>query len=360
MDRCRVRWRESSQWETSPSENHRPTRRVESGFARRLRDRIAELEGAGPSAPETVSELVGVWRRLAAPKRLSPTTLEMTDALTSKHIDPVFQNVKVATLTPEDVEGFLAARSDLSKSTLTKLKRILSQSFDFAVRRRWASWNPASIAEMPPNVAPEKPGRALTRDEAQRLLNVAEKTRNGAWVVVAMTMGLRPGEVSGLTWQALDLDAGVLDVFQSLSRTKDGPRLKEPKTATSTRRLEMPPRTVEALRQHRAAVSEERLLMGDQWPREWADLVFVTSDGTPLNGSNLRRWLRQLTEAAGIDGRVTPKDLRTTAGSLLSHDGGLPLERVADLLGHKDTRTLQAHYRRPVAPSVDTAAEYWG
>jgi hypothetical protein len=50
--------------------------------------------------------------------------------------------------------------------------------------------------------------------------------------------------------------------------------------------------------------------------------------------------------------------MRTTAGSLLSHDG-IALERIADLLGHRDIRTLQAHYRRPVAPSVDTATDYW-
>jgi hypothetical protein len=42
----------------------------------------------------------------------------------------------------------------------------------------------------------------------------------------------------------------------------------------------------------------------------------------------------------------------------LSHDG-IALERIADLLGHRDIRTLQAHYRRPVAPSVDTATDYW-
>ena len=98
--------------------------------------------------------------------------------------------------------------------------------------------------------------------------------------------------------------------------------------------------------------------MGEQWPKQWANLVFVSSVGTPLHPSNLRRWVSQLASEAGIKGTVTPRSMRTTAGSLLSHDG-IALERIADLLGHRDIRTLQLHYRRPVAPSVDTATDYW-
>lgn len=322
----------------------------------RLAARIAELEGAGPSAPATVGELVGLWRELAAPKRNGASTLEGIDALITKHILPVFDHARVAAVTPDDVEAFLSDRAYLSKSMQSKIKRILAQSFDFGIRRRYVNWNPARVAELPANLNPPRKGRALTVKESQRLLNVAESHRNGAWVTVAMTLGLRTQEATALSWDYVDLDRGRLEVVQAFTWTKNGARLKDPKTAGSKRTLDMPPVTIEALARHRTQQAEERLLMG--WPAEWKTLVFVSSVGTPLHPSNLRRWLAGLADEAGIEGRVVPRDLRTTAGSLLSHDG-VALERIADLLGHRDIRTLQAHYRRPVAPSVDTAAGYW-
>ena len=326
--------------------------------SKRLKGRITDLEAAGPGAPETVGKLVAQWRALAAPKRNSPSTLEGIDALIGKHIEPVLGNAKIGAVTPDDVEAFLAARDYLSKSMMAKIKRILSQSWDFAMRRRYATWNPARIAELPARLALPRDGRALTSSEAQALLNVADKTRNGAWITVAMTLGLRVQEATGLAWDYIDFDRGTIQVVQAFSWTKAGPQLKGPKTATSKRTLDMPPVTIDALRRHRAAQNEERMLMGDRWPDQWSDLVFVSSVGTPLHPSNLRRWLSNLAEEAGIEGSVTPRDMRTTAGSLLSHDG-IALERIADLLGHRDIRTLQAHYRRPVAPSVDTATGYW-
>ena len=325
---------------------------------KRLATRIAELEAASPSGPETVGELVAQWRATAAPKHNSPSTLEGIDALIRKHIAPVFDKVKIAAVTPDDIEGFLAARDYLSKSMMTKIKRILSQAFDFAMRRRYATWNPARIAEIPTGLHRQQEGRALTVAEAGALLNVADHHRNGAFITVSMTLGLRVQEASALSWDYIDFDRGTLEVVQAFSWTSDGPALKEPKTPKSKRRVDMPLITIDALARHRAAWNEERLLMGDQWPKRWASLVFVSSVGTPLHPSNLRRWLSQLAAEAGIEGTVVPRNMRTTAGSLLSHDG-IALERIADLLGHQDIRTLQAHYRKLVVPSVDTATDYW-
>jgi integrase len=326
--------------------------------ARRLRDRIAELEASDSSGPETVGELVVLWRQLSAPKRNSPSTLEGIDALIRKHIKPVFDKVKIAAVTPDDIESFLAARDYLSKSMMTKTKRILSQAFDFAVRRRYATWNPARVAEIPPGLKRDREQRSLTVAEARALLNVADHHRNGAFITVSMTLGLRVQEASALSWDNIDFDRGTLQVVQALTWTSDGPRLKDPKTPRSKRTVDMPPITIRALKRHKAQLDEERLLLKHKWPKKWESLVFVSSVGTPLHPSNLRRWLSQLALEAGIEGTVTPRNMRTTAGSLLSHEG-IALERIADLLGHQDIRTLQLHYRRPVAPSVDTATDYW-
>jgi integrase len=173
-----------------------------------------------------------------------------------------------------------------------------------------------------------------------------------------MTLGMRPGEVSGLTWEAIDFDAGTLTVYQALGKAAREPVLKPTKTKR-TRTLDMPEITATALREHRKRLAEERLMMGERWPARWTSLVFVSENGNPIDSSNIRRIVRSLAVEAGIEGVVTPYDLRHTATSLISA-AGLSAERLADLLGHQDTRMVFNHYRHPVTASVSTAAEFWG
>ena len=138
---------------------------------------------------------------------------------------------------------------------------------------------------------------------------------------------------------------------------KSTPTLKGTKTGL-TRTLDLPAPTLQALARHRTAQVAERILMGDRWPLRWQSLVFVTSNGTPIDAKGVRRLLDRLAVEAGIGGVVTAYDLRHTATSLLSASGQ-SAERLADLLGHKDTRMVFRHYRHPVTSTISTAVEYW-
>jgi integrase len=109
---------------------------------------------------------------------------------------------------------------------------------------------------------------------------------------------------------------------------------------------------VEALRQHQARQIAQADVMGEQW--QDLGLVFPTSRGTLLDPANLRRALRTVTELAGL-GRWHPHELRHSAASLLSA-AGVPLEEVADVLGHTSTRVTSATYRHRTTPTVDAAA----
>lgn len=324
--------------------------------AGRLRERIDHLGAVTASAPATVGELVESWLSRAAPKRMDERTLSMVEPMVRNHLHPVLGGVRVQALTVEDVEAWLDAKADkLARSTLVKLRSYLAQAFDFGLRRRHVTWNPARVAELPVSATTKREGRALTAPEARALLNVARHHRMGAWVTVALTLGLRPGEVSGLTWEAFSDD--TVTVFQSMGWTRGAPALKTTKTGGS-RTLALPGPTVEALRRHRAAQVGERLLMSDRWPLRWESLVFVTSNGTPLDPSNVRRLVATLADEAGIDGNVAPYDLRHTATSLMSA-AGHSAEKLADLLGHRDTRMVFKHYRHPVTASIEVAADYW-
>ena len=93
--------------------------------------------------------------------------------------------------------------------------------------------------------------------------------------------------------------------------------------------------------------------MGEAWHD--ARLVFATGVGTLLDPANLRRDLRRVTEQAGL-GRWHPHELRHSAASLLSA-AGVPLEEVADVLGHASTRVTSQTYRHATTPTVEAGAD---
>ena len=98
--------------------------------------------------------------------------------------------------------------------------------------------------------------------------------------------------------------------------------------------------------------------MGERWPRAWSSLVFVSENETPLDRSNTRRLIHKLAIEAEIEGTVTPYDLRHTATTLIAASG-TSADHLADLLGHKDTRMVFAHYRHRDGLTVTAAADYW-
>jgi integrase len=319
----------------------------------------AELEATSPGAPETLDDLLDVYVKRVAPRTKSESSMAVVRSLVANHISPALGSRRLNTITVEHLEAFFDAgvEKGLSRGTLVKIRAILSQSMDVAVKRRHMTWNPSRAAELPPEASHTREPRALSASEARSLLNVAAHHRSGAFVTVGVTLGLRPGEIAGLTWEALDLDAARVTVYQALGKSGGRPILKQTKSG-NTRTLAMPPITVDALRDHRKRTIEERLLMGDRWPAEWSSLVFVTERGNPLDSANTRRLVRKLAAEAGIEGVVTPYDMRHSATTLIAASG-LSADRLADMLGHRDTRMVWNHYRHREGMVVDTAVEYW-
>jgi integrase len=83
--------------------------------------------------------------------------------------------------------------------------------------------------------------------------------------------------------------------------------------------------------------------------------VFTTRTGTELGAGNVRRAFRAVAAAAGLDGNWTPRELRHSFVSLLS-DGGVPLEAIADLVGHAGTSVTEKVYRHQLRPILLTGA----
>jgi integrase len=123
------------------------------------------------------------------------------------------------------------------------------------------------------------------------------------------------------------------------------------KTTASRRELRLPTAAARALDEHRSRQAVQRAAVREHWQDR--GLVFQTGLGTLLRSANLRRGLRQVTEAAGL-GRWHPDELRHSAVSVLSA-AGVPLEDVADVLGHTSTRVTSSVHRHRTTPTVEAA-----
>jgi len=158
----------------------------------------------------------------------------------------------------------------------------------------------------------------------------ADGQRLEALYVLAITTGMRHGELLGLRWRDIDLDAGAVRVQSSLQRVRGGFELSEPKTAHSRRQVVLGDSAVAALRRWRLRQAEERLAAGSA---AWQDsgLVFTNPLGENALGV-LRTSFPALLERAGVP-RVRFHDLRHSAATLMLGQGIHP-KIVSEMLGH--------------------------
>jgi integrase len=268
-----------------------------------------------------------------------------------KWVVPTLGTRRLVDLTPEDVETVLAhmVAEGKARRTVARVRSYLGQALAVAERRGKVSRNVARLAEMPATPAPIGK-RSLTVDQAHRLLEAIEGDRFEALWLTGLLLGLRPGELTGLTWRDVDLNAGSLMVSGSMKIERGHLYLGETKNRGSLRPLKLPDRVRDALRAHKRRQAEDRLRVGSSWRP--SDLVFTTSVGTAINPNNLRRSFRALTGKAQLPGRWVPNELRHSAATLM-YGSGVSLEAIADILGHSSTRMLEQHYRHATGRVLD-------
>jgi integrase len=193
--------------------------------------------------------------------------------------------------------------------------------------------------------APRIPRREMqtwSPDETRRFLDAARGDRLEGLYVLALTCGMRQGELLALRWEFVDLDARLVQVRGTLRRTKAGVQITEPKNGRY-RQAALCETAIDALRRHRMNQELERARVGSAWRDE--GFVFTNSIGGPLEAPNmLRSSFKPLIEASKVR-RIRFHDLRHTCASLLLAQNTHP-KLVAELLGHSSvsvTLSVYAH-----------------
>jgi len=146
------------------------------------------------------------------------------------HIKPVLGRLKLTKLAPSHLVGFYQDKlaAEVAPARVNKLHVALHKALDQAVKWHMIPRNIAEVVKAP-RPSPEEI-RPLNREQAKTLLEVArEEDRFEALYMLAVTTGLRQGELLGLKWEDVDLEDGVVRVRRTLARHKGRLVLGEPR-----------------------------------------------------------------------------------------------------------------------------------
>jgi integrase len=190
--------------------------------------------------------------------------------------------------------------------------------------------------------------------QAKQLLASDLDVWSRAFFTTALWCGLRPGELTGLRWDDVDFDAGVIRVRRSLKQGEDG--VLSPgslKTESSRRTLSLPDAVRSALVALRKEQAAGRLRLGPHYQDEHG-LVFCDEAGRPMSRQRLNARFKDATEAARLGRDWQPRETRHSFLSIAS-DSGASIEDIADAAGHASANVTRAVYRHVISDTVTRA-----
>jgi len=238
-----------------------------------------------------------------------------------------------------------------SAATVHKMHVVLHKALDQAVRDGLIPRNVTEAVKVPQIKREEI--QALCPEETKRLLEAAREDRFEALYVLAVTTGLRQGELLALKWDDMDLERRVLRVRRTLTRVKGKVSLGEPKTAKSRRSVKLTAIAAAALQEHLSRQLEEIDRVGPLYSDD--GLIFATERGTPVNPTNLRqRSFAPLLERAKLR-KIRFHDLRHTCATLLLERNINP-KIVSEMLGHSSISITLDTYSHVLPDMQDGAA----
>jgi integrase len=287
----------------------------------------------------TVKDYLEKWLANYAKVNVGAKTFERYTGIVQQHLIPALGALKLAKLRPLHIQDAYAksqaegARKDgrkgaLSRQTVLHHHRVLRQALKQAVRWQLVSRNVADAVEPPRPEFHEI--EALDESRTAGLLEAAEGTRLRIPILLAITTGMRRGEILGMRWQDINLDSGVATVCRSLLETKAGLAFKEPKSRRGRRNISLPSIAIEMLRAHRELQVQAKANMNDAYLDN--DLVCGREDGSPWPPSAFTSTFRALLQRRKITG-VRFHDLRHSHVSQLLRSGISP-KVISERLGH--------------------------
>ena len=285
-----------------------------------------------------------LWRPYLNRKQVKPSTKRSYECELKLHILPPLANLRIADIAPLHIERLLQSRLDSGSSpkTVRNLVGLLQSIFSLAVDNDLIPRSPVRDRHKPRVTRAEKP--VWTPEQLKQIVDSVPQVHRSLFQC-AMLTGARLGELLGLQWKHIDIDAQTLEIRQSLWEGE----LVAPKTEGSVRLIYFGPSLLAALMAQKQNSNHNGA----------DDFVFCKEDGSPLNPDVLRRdvlyptldrlGIARMRRAAGFH------TFRHSAATIVNQKTG-NLKLVQKLLGHSNLSTTADVYTHTSADADRSAA----
>jgi len=319
---------------------------------------MEQQQGTLPTGPkQTIKQYLEYWLEEVHKPTIRLSSYVKYHRLIHIHILPALGHVPLQKLAPQQVQSFYKQKSDevLSPKMVHSIHGVLHKALENAVRWKLVSRNVCDLVSPPRLVKREI--QPLTADQARRLIKAARGHRLEAVLVMAITTGMRRGELLALRWQDIDFEHQSLHVRRTVDffAGYGGYIETEPKTVKGRRMIALPPFVIEVLRHHRVVQLEVRLKAGTAW--EEHDLVFTGLRGNYLNPRYILKLFAQVLKDADLP-HLRFHDLRHSAATLLLGMGVHP-KVVQEILGHSQIGMTMDTYSHVLPSMQREAMEKW-
>ena len=309
----------------------------------------------------TVSEWIDTWMDVYIEPNVSPTTLSGYKGMIRRYIKPLIGNIQVQELTTLTVQDWVnrlkvspSSGKPMSVKTIKHTYHVLKGCMDKAVLAGITPRSPCASIMMPKGQ--KKPPVIYNQQQIKQLIAAAKGTEMELIIDIELCLGLRRGELLGLQWD--DIDWNTKQVCITRNRVVVGGKsiLKEPKTESGIRTINIPEQLIQKLRQHRAKCLAHRLQMG----KNYTDTAFVIvhPDGKPIYPEYVSQMFTKLQKTAGLP-KCRFHDLRHLCASIMFLQG-VDVKTAQKILGHKDFTTTMNIYTHVFPSSVKDAADKVG
>jgi integrase len=305
----------------------------------------------------TMGEWLHEWLETAIkPPNKRLRTYETYKSVIERHLNLELGHIRLQQLRPTDIKRYYNG-SALSPTTLEQHQTLLHSALKAAQLQGLVQRNVASLVIGKPH-RPEGHEDALKHcweaEEARRFVAAAKVwgPQPAAFYTLALDTGARKGELCGLKWMDIDLDAGIVAVVRQLIKPGRNPVFGPLKNGES-RTISIAPETVVLLRRHKAHQAELKLANGTHYhdhglvfAKEWEHLQRhgdTLGHPLPMNSLGQQEYARIIAQA-GVR-RIKFHGLRHTCATLLLQ-AGVPIKVVQERLGHKQisiTLDIYAH-----------------
>ena len=338
----------------------------EEAIARRAAklEELSQIQSSTFHRDATVAELAAWWLDVVARHRVRPSTFG-TYRDRVQRITDTLGVMPVRSVKPERVARWQSdlLKSGLASGTVADVRVTLHQVLEQAVIHELIASNPVDRVAAPK--VTHKSARALTSEEARRLVETASVDRLGAAVALLFVQGWRVSEALGLAWE--DLDASVAVVRRAAVYVDgEGMVLGQTKNAGAAGTHHLSAGVVDQLRRRRKAQAMERLAVGEQWRSHLYEgravmPVFTNTTGGLVNRQAVAKAVTHAAERSGIDPvGLSTHTGRRTAVTVLYAEAGLDFSDIARYVGHASETTTAGYVRslgeRPRATAEKAAS----